>query len=299
MTQEAPPTWTIGSILKWAMDDFRAKGLESPRVEAELLLSTALACTRITLLTDSARPLEPAELARFKAMVVRRRRREPIAYILGRREFFGRTFKVDARVLVPRPDTEILVDVALRETRARDLYVRALDLCTGSGCVVITLAKERPTSSFVAVDLSPDALAVAQENALRLGAYNVAFAQGDLFGPVQDARFDLITANPPYVTTHEITTLDADVRDHEPHLALDGGEDGLDLVRRIVEAAPAHLAPEGVLAMEIGADQGPATAELFAKRGFAAVRIDKDYAKRDRVVSGRWQPQAALVRDAQ
>lgn len=106
MTQEASASWTIGSILKWAIDDFRAKGLESPRVEAELLLSTALACSRITLLTDSARPLEAAELARFKAMVVRRRRREPIAYILGRREFFGRTFKVDARVLVPRPDAE-------------------------------------------------------------------------------------------------------------------------------------------------------------------------------------------------
>lgn len=288
MTQEAPQTWTIGSILKWAMDDFRAKGLESPRVEAELLLSTALGCSRITLLTDSARPLEASELARFKAMVVRRRRREPIAYILGRREFFGRTFKVDARVLVPRPDTEILVDVALRETRTRDLYVRALDLCTGSGCVVITLAKERPTSSFVAIDLSPGALEVAQENALRLGAYNVSLRLGDLFEPVQGARFDLITANPPYVTTHEITTLDADVREHEPHLALDGGADGLDLVRRIVDAAPEHLEADGVLAMEIGADQGPATAELFTRRGFANVRIDKDYAKRDRVVSGRW-----------
>ncbi len=279
--------WTIGAVLKWAADDFRAKGLESPRVEAELLLAVALGCSRITLLTDAARPLEPAELARFKAMVVRRRRREPVAYILGRREFYGRTFQVDARVLVPRPDTEILVEVALRETSARDLYVRALDLCTGSGCVAITLAKERPTSSFVAVDVSADALAVARGNALRLGAYNVAFAHGSLFEPVQGARFDLITANPPYVTTAEIQTLDADVRDHEPHLALDGGADGLDLVRAIVEAAPRHLLPGGVLAMEIGADQGPATAALFEARGFGGVRVDRDYGKRDRVVSGR------------
>jgi release factor glutamine methyltransferase len=282
-----PTTWTIGAVLKWAADDFRAKGLESPRVEAELLLAVALGCSRIALITDGARPLEPSELARFKGMVVRRRRREPVAYILGRREFYGRSFKVDARVLVPRPDTEILVEIALRETRDRDLFVRALDLCTGSGCVAITLAKERPTSSFVAVDVSADALAVAQENALRIGAYNVTFALGSLFEPVQGARFDLITANPPYVTTAEIETLDADVREHEPRLALDGGADGLDLVRAIVEAAPAHLNPGGVLAMEIGADQGPATAALYEARGFTGVRVEKDYGRRDRVVVGR------------
>jgi release factor glutamine methyltransferase len=287
MSDERSATWTIGSVLKWAADDFRAKGLESPRVEAELLLAVALGCSRITLITDAARPLEPAELARFKGMVVRRRRREPVAYILGRREFYGRTFQVDARVLVPRPDTEILVEIALRETRDRDLYVRALDLCTGSGCVAITLAKERPTSSFVAVDISADALAVARENALRLGAYNVTFAQGSLFEPVQGARFDLVTANPPYVTTAEIETLDADVREHEPRLALDGGADGLDLVRAIVDAAPAYLTPGGVLAMEIGADQGPRTAAIFEARGFEAVRVEKDYGKRDRVVVGR------------
>jgi release factor glutamine methyltransferase len=293
MSAEGAAPWTIASILKWAIDDFRAKGLESPRVEAELLLSNALACSRIALITDGHRPLAPPELARFKAMVLRRRRREPIAYILGRREFFGRTFRVDARVLVPRPDTEILVDVALRETRSRDLYVRALDLCTGSGCVAVTLARERPTSAFLATDISPDALAVARDNALRLGAYNVSFRQGSLFEPVQSARFDLITANPPYIATQEITTLDADVREHEPHLALDGGPDGLDLVRLILQSAHAHLADDGVLAMEIGADQGPATAALFEQHGFAEVRIDKDYAKRDRVVSGRWRGRAA------
>ena len=289
MSAEAAGSWTIATVLKWAIDDFRAKGLESPRVEAELLLSNSLGCSRITLITDSQRPLAPQDLARFKAMVMRRRRREPIAYILGRREFFGRTFRIDARVLVPRPDTEILVDVALRETRSRDLYVRALDLCTGSGCVAISLARERLTSSFVATDISPGALAVAQENALRLGAYNVAFVQGSLFAPLHSARFDLITANPPYIASDEIVTLDADVRDHEPHLALDGGADGLDLVRLIVHDAPDYLRPDGVLAMEIGADQGPATATLFEARGFANVRIDKDYARRDRVVSGRWR----------
>ncbi len=289
MTEAAPPVWTISAVLKWATDDFRARGLETPRLEAELLLGAALDASRIALITGGGRPLEGQELARFKAMVVRRRRREPVAYILGMREFFGRPFRVDPRVLVPRPDTEALVEVALRRTQSRDLHLRALDLCTGSGCVVITLAKERPTSSFVAIDLSAEALVVARENALRLGSYNVRFVQGDLFEPVHSAQFELITANPPYVTTGELATLDADVRDHEPRLALDGGTDGLDIVRRLVQAAPRHLAQDGILALEIGADQGPRTAALLASTGFSDVRIDRDYGRRDRVVSGRWE----------
>ncbi len=287
MTSAAAATWTVAAITKWATDDFRSRGLDSPRLEAEVLLAAALSCSRIALITESMRALEPSELARFKGMVQRRRRREPVAYILGKREFFGRSFRVDSRVLVPRPDTEILVEVALRETRSRNLYVRALDLCTGSGCVAITLARERPTSSFLATDISAEALAVAQENALRLGAYNLAFRRGSLFDPVQSARFDLITANPPYVTSAELLVLDADVRDHEPHLALDGGVDGLDLARIIADKAPQHLETNGLLAVEIGADQGPATALIFESRGFTNVRIDKDYGKRDRVVSGR------------
>jgi release factor glutamine methyltransferase len=270
------------------MDDFRARGIDSPRLDAEVLLAKALGTTRIQLIVDSKRPLAPDELARMREMVRRRRAREPVAYILGEREFYGRTFRVDRRVLVPRPDTETLVDVALTRTRALSMSLRALDLCTGSGCVAITLGRERPTSSVVGGDISADALDVARDNALRLGAYNVAWRQGDLFAAVAlPARFDLITANPPYIAVGDFASLQAEVRDHEPRLALDGGDDGLSLVGRVVAGAPARLvSPSGVLAVEVGAGQATAVVELFERAGFAEIEVKRDYARIERVVSG-------------
>lgn len=279
--------WTIADVLRWAADDFRARGIESPRLDAELLLARALGTTRIQLVVHAPRVLSPDELARFRQMVKRRRAREPVAYILGEREFYGRVFRVDARVLVPRPDTETLVEVALDRTRHVSMSMRALDLCTGSGCVAVTLAKERPTSTVYATDASRDALAVARENALRLGAYNVALRAGDLYAAVDPAlRFDLITANPPYVARGEMPTLMQDVRDFEPRLALEAGDDGLDVVRRVVAGAPVHLGPGGVLAVEVGAGQAPAVAELFAAAGFGGIELRRDYARIERVVSG-------------
>jgi len=270
------------------MDDFRTRGIENPRLDAEVLLAKALDTTRIQLIVDAKRPLAPDELGRMREMVRRRRAREPVAYILGEREFYGRTFRVDRRVLVPRPDTETLVDVALTRTRALSMAVRTLDLCTGSGCVAITLGRERPTSSVVGGDVSADALAVARDNALRLGAYNVAWRQGDLFDAVAlPARFDLITANPPYIAASDFASLQADVRDHEPRLALDGGDDGLSLLRRVIDGATARLvSPGGVLAVEVGAGQAPAVVELFERAGFSEVEVRRDYARIERVVSG-------------
>jgi release factor glutamine methyltransferase len=286
--------WTIEAVLRWATEDFRARKIDSPRLDAEVLLAFALGTTRIGLVMDGKKPLAPDELARFRELVKRRRTHEPVAYLRGEREFYGRTFKVDRRVLVPRPDTETLVDVALLRSRRVSMSMRALDLCTGSGCVAVSLARERPTASVVATDVSFDALAVARENALRLGAYSVAFAAGDLFaacaarGPAQAARFDVIVSNPPYIPASEIPTLMEDVRDFEPTLALDGGSDGLDLVRRIVQGAPRHLAPEGLLALEVGAGQAPAVAALFEAAGFVAIERAKDYGRIERVVSGVW-----------
>ena len=274
-------------MLRWAADDFRARGIESPRLDAELLLARALGTTRIQLIVDARRPLAPDELARMRELVKRRRAREPMAYILGEREFYGRVFRVDARVLVPRPDTEALVEAALARTRFVSMCMRALDLCTGSGCVAISLARERPTSTVFAADVSDDALAVARDNALRLGAYNVTLRRGDLYDAVDRAcRFDLVTANPPYVASGEIPSLQPDVRDHEPRLALEGGADGLDVVRRVVAGAPAHLAPGGVLAVEVGAGQAPAVAKFFEAAGLSAVETHRDYARIERVVSG-------------
>jgi release factor glutamine methyltransferase len=168
------------------------------------------------------------------------------------------------------------------------MFLRVLDLCTGSGCVAITLGRERPTSSVFAGDVSPDALAVARDNALRLGAYNVAWRQGDLYAAVSEPeRFDLVTANPPYIAVGDFPALMADVRDHEPRLALDGGDDGLSLLRRVVDGAPARLvSPGGVLAVEVGAGQAAAVVELFERAGLSGIEVQRDYARIERVVSG-------------
>ncbi len=286
MTQEAR-RWTIEEVVRWAADDFRGRGIESPRLDAEVLLARALGTPRIQLILDARRPLSAEELAGFREMVKRRRAREPVAYILGDREFYGRPFRVDARVLVPRPDTETLVEVALERTRAVSLSMRALDLCTGSGCVAITLARERPTASVWATDVSEGALAVARDNALRLGAHRLALRQGDLFAAVPaGARFDVVVSNPPYIAAGEVVDLMPDVRDFEPRLALEGGADGLAVLRRIVEGAGAHLVSGGVLAVEVGAGQAPVVAELFARAGFVDVEVRRDYARIERVLSG-------------
>lgn len=280
-------TWTIGSLVKWATDDFRARGIENPRLDAEVLVAHALGIDRTRVIIESLRPLDPAELALLRELVKRRRSHEPVAYLRGMREFYGLPFRVDRRVLIPRPDTEALVDVALARSSHVSLSMRLLDLCTGSGCVAITIARQRPTSKVVASDLSPDALAVARENAFRLGAYNVAFIESDLFSKIPpESRFDVITANPPYIATAEIDGLMPDVRDFEPRQALDGGPDGLDFVRRIVHEAPAFLDPGGVLALEIGAGEAAAVRALFEDQGYGDVRVDRDYGKIERVVSG-------------
>jgi release factor glutamine methyltransferase len=282
--------WSIGEVLQWATDDFRARGLESPRLDAEVLLAFALGATRVQLIVDRERPLAEGELARVREIVKRRRAREPVAYVVGGREFYGRWFQVDRRVLVPRPDTETLVDVALRRTAQRSMSMRALDLCTGSGCVGITLARERPTSRVHATDASEDALVVARMNALRLGAYNVSIALGDLFAGLDPARwrFDVIVANPPYIPASEIETLAPDVRDYEPRAALDGGETGFDLIRTIVAEAPRYLARGGTLALEVGAGQAPEVTRLLASTGFRHVTATRDYGRIERVVDGLW-----------
>jgi release factor glutamine methyltransferase len=290
--------WTIKRVLAWAADDLRERGGETPRLDAELLLAQVLGASRIQVLTDPDRPLAKEELAGYRELHKRRRQGEPVAYLLGVREFYGRAFRVDKRVLVPRPDTETLVDVALERTTERSLDARVLDLCTGSGCVAITLACERPTWSVLGTDVSEGALEVARDNAARLGAAPRAYFQhsnlfdaivlsaepGDDDGPQR--RFDLVTANPPYIAESERDELPVTVRAFEPHLALFAGPDGFDLIRAIVARAPDFLEPEGVLALEVGAGQAPRVAELLTARGFSGVDVRKDYGGIERVVSG-------------
>lgn len=286
MSDEAE--WTVGRVLAWAASDFRSRGFDSARLDAELLLADGLGVDRVRLFLEHERVLSAEELARYRSVIQRRRRGEPVAYILGVREFFGLPIHVDARVLVPRPDTEILVEAALRWTESRDLYGTALDLCTGSGCVALAFASRRRTWQVWASDVSLDALNVARGNAERLGLSNVAFRQGDLFGALDpQLRFDLITANPPYIPQSEIAGLQVDIRDFEPHLALSGGGDGLALIRPLVAQARSRLVPGGYLAMELGHDQAARVRALLGEAGFVEIATDKDYGGHERVVSGR------------
>ncbi|NUP08787.1 MAG: peptide chain release factor N(5)-glutamine methyltransferase [Polyangiaceae bacterium] len=280
--------WTIRRVLTWAADDLRTRGTDTPRLDAEILLAHVLGSTRLALITDPERPLSKEELTAYRELHKRRRAAEPVAYLVGQREFYGRPFRVDKRVLVPRPDTETLVDVALERLAHLSLDARVLDLCTGSGCVAITLACERPTWTVMGTDLSEDALTVARDNAARLGAQPRAwFRRSDLFSDLGEAHdsFDLITANPPYIPESERSELARTIVDFEPHMALFGGNDGLDVVRAIIDGAPAHLEPSGVLAMEIGYGQAQKVAELM-RVSFDNVEIKKDYGGIERVVSG-------------
>ena len=290
-TGQDPQVWSVRRVLAWAADDLKRRGNEAGRLEAELLLGRVLRLDRIGLILQSERPLSAEELGSFRELFKRRRTGEPVAYLLGEREFFGISLRVDARVLVPRPDSERLVEVALERTRARSMHGSALDLCTGSGCIAIAFARQRPTWSVTASDISPDALAVATDNAHRTGAIrNLRLVQGSLFAAVPNQRFDLITANPPYIPAGDIPGLPVDVREFEPRLALDGGADGLDLVREITAQASQFLAPGGLVALEIGADQGAATVSIFESAGFREVQLAQDLGGRDRVVSGYGPP---------
>jgi release factor glutamine methyltransferase len=278
--------WTVRRVLGWTSQHFEKLGLDSPRLTAELLLAHVLHTSRVRLYTDLDRPLEAAELGTYRGLIGRRASGEPTHYLTGSREFYGRTFAVDPRVLVPRPETELLVEAVL-QAAPKDAEVRLLDLGAGSGCVGITLALERPRARVVSTEISPGAAEVARANATTLGVGDrFEVRVGDLFAPVEgEPPFHAVASNPPYVPRGEIPTLSAEVR-REPELALDGGADGLDVVRRIVAGAPRWLVPGGLLAMEIGDRQGPAVRSLLEGAGYGSVRIEHDLARHDRLALG-------------
>jgi len=281
----APPArWTVLEVIRWTVARFTERSLETPRLDAELLVAHALGLSRVQLYMQSDRPLVPDELAAIRALIKRRQGGESVAYLVGKKEFWGLDFVVDARVLVPRPDTETLIEEA-RERLAGVDAPRVADVGTGSGAIALTLAKLFPAGSVFASDVSPAALDVARANGERLGLA-VTFAEGDLAAPLAaHAPFSLLAANLPYISSGDLAALSPEVR-AEPILALDGGPDGLALVRRLVAAAPALLAAGGVLALEIGAGQAAATAELLSAAGFSDVRTRRDLGGVDRVVSG-------------
>jgi release factor glutamine methyltransferase len=260
----AERTWTIGGLLQWTEQFLGQKGVESPRLDAQILLAHALGCERIHLYTRFDEPADDETRTNFRELVRRRVEGCPVAYLVGCKEFYKLSFEVTPAVLIPRPATESLVLAALE--RARPLAApRVLDLGTGSGCIAVSIARQHKGATVVAVDTSADALAVARRNADKQGvAGQIDFREGDLFGPVAGDTFDLIVSNPPYVRTSDIDKLAAEVRDHEPRSALDGGHSGLQVVERLMAAAPAYLNRGGWLFVEIGAGQDDAARRRLA-----------------------------------
>jgi release factor glutamine methyltransferase len=253
--------------------------------DARVLMRHTLGCNPAQLIANGRAPLDAAQARDFDALVARRAAGEPVAYLVGSREFYGLAFKVTPAVLIPRPDTETLVDAALAHMQPSAVPA-VLDLATGSGCVAIAIAIERPHAKVTASDIAPEAIRVAQENAAALGAANVVFRTGSWFEAVRGERFDLITANPPYVAPNDPHLLQGDVR-FEPARALLGGTDGLDCIRRLVREAPAHLCADGTLAVEHGHDQGGACRSALADAGFTAILTHRDLAGHERVTEGR------------
>lgn len=283
-----PPvaTWTTLAVLDWTTKRFTDAGIASARLEAQLLLAHVLQCSRTQLYTGFDKPLGETELAGYRELIKRRLAGEPVAYLLGEHEFWGMPFYVDPSVLVPRPDTETVVEVARSLRADRSAPCRVLDLCTGSGVLAVSLAKELPAARVVATDVSEPAVALARRNAERNGvADRVEVRLGDLWEPVGDERFDLIVSNPPYIASAVIPTLAAEVK-REPVLALDGGPDGLAFYDRICAAARMHLTPGGALVVEHGFDQADAVRERFVAAGFSGVTLVHDLGKNPRVTWG-------------
>ena len=272
-------------------------GIEDAAADAWLLLSYVMNWTRTDYLLRGGDPLPAREEEAYRQALARRAEHIPLQHITGRQDFMGFTFQVDERVLIPRWDTEVLVQEASCFLKPG---IRVLDLCTGSGCIAVSLEKlyvqkygrnaMAQQACFAAADLSADALEVAAGNAKRLEA-DVLFLQGDLYeAAAQMPPFDMIVSNPPYIPASVIPTLSEEVRLHDPHIALDGGEDGLDFYRRIVNGAREHLRQDGVLLLEIGADQAAAVTEMLRVSGFDEIKTVQDLAGLDRVVRARISP---------
>ncbi len=288
-TPRAEQPWTVGRVIDWTTAHLKTHGSDTPRLDAEILLAHARNCPRIQLYTHYDEVLSDEVRAVMRELVTRRARAEPVAYLVGHREFYGMDFRVTPDVLIPRPDTETLV-LELLTLAADRPQPRILELGTGSGCIAIATAANLPTAEIVAIDISPEALHVAAQNAEKHGvADRIEFHCGDLFAPLKsDATFDFIVSNPPYIPAAELAELDADVRDHEPHLALDGGADGLDVIRRLIAGSGARLKSGGFLLLEIGAEQGNVLPELIDASGdYRTPRIVQDLAQRPRVAAAQ------------
>jgi release factor glutamine methyltransferase len=269
---KAEGPWTIRRVLAWTAGYFKEKGITSPRLDADLLLAHSLSTERLQLYLDLDRPLTPAELADFRALVRRRARREPLAYIVGHREFAGLRIATRPGALVPRPETEHLLEACLAHCRETGLESpEILEIGTGSGCIAVALALALPRARIVATDISAEALEIAAENIRAAGVEErIRLLQGDLFGPLEPGeRFHVVLSNPPYVASAQLPTLAPEISVYEPRVALDGGPDGLSMIRRLLVESGGRLQESGVLFLEVGAGQKEAVEAAAAQAWIA------------------------------
>jgi len=280
------PTMTLVQAWKDSQTRLKAAGVDSPAIDARLLLEAAAGVTRVEVVTDPHRALTAEEAATLNDYVERRARREPVSRILGKKGFWKLILAVTPAVLTPRPDTETVVDIALRGF-PEAMAFNVLDIGTGSGAILLAILAERPAARGLGTDISDEALAVAKDNAanLDLGG-RAAFLHTSWADGLGDAGFDLVVSNPPYIRSAEIEMLDPEVRDHEPRLALDGGPDGLEAYRVLAPEVLRLLKPGGMFAVETGWDQGAEVKALFEAAGAERVEIVKDLSDRERVVTG-------------
>jgi release factor glutamine methyltransferase len=282
-------TWTIAKLLDWTTAYFKTYKIETPHLEAEILLAHALKLKRIELYTGHERILNQNELNHFKTLIQRRSKHEPLAYITGFQPFMSLDIFVDRSVLIPRPETEKLVEVAIdlvkRQTESTTPYSVA-DIGTGSGAIAISLAKYLPDILVIGIDSSSDALKIAHKNANLHNVENrCQFSQGNLLEPLSE-KVDMIISNPPYIPSEVIATLQPEVKDWEPHSALDGGKDGLNFINQLLEKSPLHLKAQAFIIMEIGFDQAEKVKEK-ALNHFQTIKIIKDYSGKDRIFLGQ------------
>jgi len=281
--------WTLQKILNSIADHLKKGGVDSPRLSAELLLSYVLGMKRIELYARADTPISKQQIQHLDELTKRAGQHEPIAYLTGKTEFYSLALNVTRDCMIPRPETELLVERAIEFLRTSSGTQWVCDLCTGSGCIAVAIAKNCPAARIIATDISADAIKVAAQN---VEAYQldeqIKLLSGDLFEPVKvisgGQQFDLIVCNPPYVSAAEYEALPKTVRDYEPRLALFAGSDGLDICQRIITDAGDFLKPDGSLMLEIGYTQGPAVKELLQQAGtFSEIKIEKDLQHNDRL----------------
>jgi release factor glutamine methyltransferase len=286
-------TWTIQKLLNWITEYLSGKGIESPRLSAELLLSYVLSLKRIELYTQFDKQVPKQQLDHLHELVKRAGLHEPVAYLTGKTEFYSLELDITADCLIPRPETELLVQRAIEFLRTRNGIQHVCDLCTGSGCIAVAIAKNFPDSRIIATDLSDAALSVAARNIKKYQLKEkIRLLCGDLFEPIIQQldvhQFDLIVCNPPYVSTAEYENLGKNVKDYEPELALLAGEDGMDVYLRIIKEVDKFLKPGAALMLEIGCAQGPTVRSLLEKTGtFTEIKIEKDFHDNDRIVTAK------------